>query len=155
MVAAHARVWVYQSNRPFSEEETQQIENQVVEFTKNWASHGQKLATHGEILHNRFIVLMVDEQLAGASGCSIDSSVRFLKQIEQHYNINLFDRFVFSYLNADNQAISVDSGTFATLYKTGEINDDTFVFDPLVSNKEALDTQFIKPLGKSGHKRMV
>jgi hypothetical protein len=155
MVAAHARVWIYQSNRPFSENETQQIENQVVEFTKKWASHGQQLATHGEILHNRFIVLMVDEQLAGASGCSIDSSVRFLKNVEQDYNITLFDRFIFSYINAENQVVSVDSGTFATLYKEGKIHDDTLVFDSLVNNKAALDTQFVKPLKESWHKRMV
>jgi hypothetical protein len=153
-LAAHARVWVYQSNRPFSESETQQIDNQLVEFVKTWASHQNKLAAAGEVLHNRFVVLMVDEQLAGASGCSIDSSVRFLKQLEQQYQVNLFDRFVFSYLDGE-EAQSVDSGTFADLYRQGKINDETLVFDPLVQNKAALDAQFIKPLGKSWHKRMV
>ncbi len=149
-----SRVWIYQSNRPFAEKEQELIENQLVSFVKEWSSHSRQLAASGEILHNRFVVLSVDESLAGASGCSVDSSVRFLKELEQTFQINLFDRFIFSYMN-QNEVRSVDSGTFAALYKNGEINDETLVFDTLINTKQDLETGFLKPLKESWHRRML
>lgn len=148
------RVWVYQSNRPFAEQQLPQIKMHIDQFVRSWVSHNRALRAHGEILHNRFIVLMVDESQAGASGCSIDKSVNFLKALQNEYQVDLFDRMIFSYQEGD-QIHSVDNLTFAKLYSEGAINDETLVVDTLVKDKGAFESGFLKPLGQSWHKRMV
>ena len=97
---------------------------------------------------------MVDESLAGASGCSIDKSVHFIKQIEQHYGVDLFDRMTFTYKDGETVK-SAPRMEFAELYKMGKINDATLVFDNLVKTKGDFTSNWVKPLGESWHKRMV
>ena len=67
-----------------------------------------------EIRYNRFIILIVDESHAGASGCSIDKSVHFMQQLEQEYGINLFDRFNLAYRNGE-EILSVPRAKFEEL----------------------------------------
>ncbi len=149
-----SKVWIYQSNRPFSEEETSQIRSYVQQFAQQWVSHNRQLKAYGEVYHQRFIVLMVDETAAGASGCSIDKSVHFMKQIEQKFGVDLFDRMRFSVKGPDGiKTISRD--TFADWYANGQIDNETIVFDTLVADKAAFDQSFEKSLGESWHKRMV
>lgn len=149
-----SRVWVYQSNRAFTSAETQEINALLQDFTKRWVSHNQQLMAHGAVVHNRFIVLVVDEGYVGAGGCSIDRSVAFLKDLQARYDVDLFDRMRFAYLEG-NEIVSVGREAFASKYQSGVIDDDTLVFDPLVSNKHDFETAFLKPLGQSWHKRMV
>jgi hypothetical protein len=148
------RVWIYQANRPFSEAEVNELRPALERFTTQWVSHNQQLRAFGAVFHNQFIVLMVDESQAGASGCSIDKSVYFIKQIENAFKVNLFDRMTFFY--KDGNAIkSAHREEFADLFNEGKINDETMVFDNLVKTKKDFDEAWIKPLGKSWHKRMV
>ena len=148
------RVWIYQSNRPFSEEEIRVIDPAIQRFTDQWVSHNRDLKAFGKVFHEQFIVLMVDESHAGASGCSIDKSVYFIKQIEQAVGVDLFDRMTFTY-QEEGKKYSVPRAEFARLYQEGKINDQTLVFDNLVNNKGDFETAWIKPLGESWHKRMV
>jgi hypothetical protein len=153
-LSASTRVWVYQSHPPFAKADVPAVLAQLRAFAREWISHNQQLRAHADLLHERFIVLMVDESQAGASGCSIDSSVRFLKALQTQYGVDLFDRLVFSYLDGE-QAVSVGREEFARRFVEGIIHDDTPVFDTLVSNKSDFDQGFIKPLRQSWHKRMV
>jgi len=148
------RVWIYQANRPFREEDIPEIRHKAQAFAQSWISHNRQLRAHADVLHNRFVVLMVDESRADASGCSIDKSVYFLKQLQAEYGVDLFDRMAFSYMDGEEVA-TVPRETFARLYQEGKINDDTLVFDTLVSTKEGLNRNWLKPLGQSWHKRMV
>ncbi|MDX1941885.1 MAG: hypothetical protein SFU99_15090 [Saprospiraceae bacterium] len=148
------RVWIYQSNQPFSDVKVPEIQKLVQDFAQQWISHNRQLRAHGDVLHNRFVILMVDESQADASGCSIDKSVYFLKNLQAEYGVDLFDRMRFSYL--DGEAVkTVSREEFATLYAEGKINNETLVFDTLVNNKGDFDKAFIKPLKESWHKRMV
>ena len=148
------KVWIYQASQPFPVDSILEMRHLLSDFTKHWHSHNNQLNAFGEIYHNQFIVLMVDESRAGASGCSIDKSVHFIKQIEQQFGIDLFDRMTFTY--KDGETIkTAQRDEFAALYQAGKINDDTLVFDNLVKNKGEFDAQWLKPLGASWHKRMV
>lgn len=148
------RVWIYQAQTPFTENKITEIRQHISNFTTSWVSHNNQLRAFGDIYHNQFIVLMVDESLAGASGCSIDKSVHFIKQLEQHYSIDLFDRMTFTY--KDGEVIkSAPRMEFAQLYKSGKINDTTLVFDNLIKTKADFEANWVKPLGESWHKRMV
>ncbi len=148
------RVWVYQSNQPFKAEDEDKVREYIQQFATQWVSHNRQLKAFGDLVHRQFVVLMVDESQAGASGCSIDSSVRFIKALQAEYQLDLFDRMTFTYLEGDSVK-TASRDTFANLYQEGTINDDTLVFDTLVDNKAKFETAWIKPLGQSWHKRMV
>lgn len=150
-----ARVWIYQADRPFREGDVPEIRHYVQQFAQQWVSHNRQLRAFGDVLHNRFVVLMVDESQADASGCSIDKSVYFLKTLQQTYGVDLFDRMRFSYIKEDGQVVTVDRDTFEKAYREGQINGETLVFDTLVATKGDFDRGFAKPLKESWHKRLV
>ena len=149
-----ARVWIYQGSAPFAEAEIPAIREQVRHFAQRWVSHNRALRSYGDVWHDRFVVLMVDESQAGASGCSIDASVHFVKDLAEATGVDLFDRMVFTY--RDERAIkSAPREEFARLYADGTITDDTLVFDNLVQTKADFETSWEKRLGDSWHARMV
>ncbi len=88
----NSRVWVYQADRFLSETEVHWLDEQIEAFTKEWASHGSQLKATGTVLDSIFVVLSVNADESSASGCSIDSSVRFIKQVGAELNVDFFNR---------------------------------------------------------------
>lgn len=152
---SHARVWVYAADRALSPEEATQVTSTTKDFLKNWAAHGTQLVTDGQLLFDRFLVLMVDEQMAGASGCSIDASVRFVRALGAQLNVDFFNRMVFHYRDARGNVQSLPRSEFKAAYSKGLLDESTHVFDPLVKTVEELTNAFEKPLAQSWHARMV
>ena len=151
---ANSRVWVYQSNRAFASNEVEKINEQLSLFIDKWVSHNQALKAYGALYHNQFVVLMVDESQAGASGCSIDSSVHFIKSLGAHFQVDFFDRMNFAFLE-DKDVKTAERETFSNLYKNQKINDNTLVFNNLVKDKSEFESSWIVPLKDSWHTRMV
>jgi hypothetical protein len=87
-----ARVWVYQANRPLSDGDVTAIGQALQLALSQWAAHGQSLLASAQVVENRFVVVGVDEGYNLPSGCSIDSSVRTLRQIGESLSIDFFDR---------------------------------------------------------------
>ena len=154
LLPAETRVWIYQSSRKFTAEETQKVDAQLLAFTQEWASHNRALKALGKVYHNQFLVLMVDESMAGASGCSIDSSVHFVRDIQQQLGVDFFDRMTFAWEDTDGVKTAHRS-EFAELYKEGKITDETLVFDNLVNTKGQFEERWLRPLKESWHARMV
>jgi hypothetical protein len=148
--SSHSRVWVYQSDRKLTADETVQIQMHMDNFTRSWTAHNNQLKAKAEIRYNRFLVLIVDESQAGASGCSIDKSVNFMKQLEQEFGINLFDRFNLAYRDGE-EVISVPRHQFEELLKSGTINTETIVFNNLAQNVAELETKWEVPFKDSWH----
>ncbi len=88
----HSRVWVYQANRPFTASEIQAIENYLAPALTQWAAHGAGLNASYEIRFQQVIVIAVDETVNVASGCSIDASTRWFKEMGAELGIDFFDR---------------------------------------------------------------
>jgi len=149
----NSRVWIYQADRKLNDTEAQQLQQQLNSFTQSWTAHNNELKAGAEIRYNRFILLVVDESQTGASGCSIDKSVNFMKQVEQHYNINLFDRFNLAYRDG-NEVLSAPRAQFEELIKQGTINQDTIVFNNLVQTLADLDTKWEVPFKNSWHPQL-
>lgn len=149
------RMWIYQSNRPLTAAENNDIRQKLRQFASKWVSHNRALRAWGDVFHDRFVVLMVDESQADASGCSIDKSVYFLKELQATYGIDLFDRMRFSYEDAEGKVHTVDRDAFVRAYQDGDIDDQTLVFDTLVENKGHFQSAFRKPLKDSWHARLV
>ena len=118
------RVWIYQSNRPFTQEEGVEITALAKQFAQRWVSHSQQLRAFATLLHDRFLVLMVDESNAGASGCSIDSSVAFVKALQAKYEVDFFDRMRFSFQGEDGVK-TLSRMDFSQWYQAGKIGAET------------------------------
>src|SRR4249919_2601771 len=87
-----SRVWIYQSSRLFFVSEALEMEDMLNEFVASWKSHGATVKGFANLFFGQFIVLMADETATGVSGCSTDSSVRLIKEIEKVFGVNMFDR---------------------------------------------------------------
>lgn len=148
------RVWIYQSNRFFKESETNEIQKKLNTFVSTWKAHGSALSAKATVLYNLFIVLQIDEDLTAASGCSIDKSVDFLKQLEKEYSIVLFDRYQVAYIDETGVVKRTDKLGFESLVQAGEIKKDTLVFDNTISKSIDLDTKWKVPFKESWHARV-
>lgn len=146
-----SRVWIYQSNRQFAENETAEIQQQLDQFTAQWTAHGHQLKAKAEIRYGFFIILIVDQDSASATGCSIDSSVRVIKEIENAYGVDLFDRFNMAY-KLDGQVYVNTKEDFETLITIKKIVPETIVFNNLVQTLAELEEKWEVPLANSWHK---
>jgi hypothetical protein len=146
-----SRVWVYQSDRAFSNAEVKTIQQQLDEFTAQWKAHGQQLNAKAKVLYNFFIVFIADEASTGVTGCSIDSSVRIIKEIEQAYQVDLFNRFNMAY-KLDNRVIVVNKEDFETLVNIKAIGPKTIVFNNMIQSLQEFETKWEIPFEQSWHK---
>jgi hypothetical protein len=146
----NSRVWVYQVNRKLSDNEVEEIKVLLNNFTTGWTAHNNQLKAKAEIRYNRFLILIVDENQAGASGCSIDKSVHFMQQLETKFNNNLFDRFNLAYREG-NEILSAPRHDFEELLKQGSINTNTIVFNNMVQNLTELNSKWEVPFKDSWH----
>ena len=155
-MSAGAKVWIYQSNRAFTESEVAEMTLQLGDFARQWSAHGQALRAEASVVHQLFVVLMVDESVHNASGCSIDSSVHFIKSLEKQYGIRLFDRLSIAYCQGKNQAIQLSNrAEFINLLAKGVLTEDTLVFNNLVETKADFLTNWCVPLRESWHQQLV
>lgn len=151
---SEARVWVYQNNRPFSDAEVLAIKSEGEKFISDWSAHGAALRASFDILHDLFIVIAVDEQQALASGCSIDKSVHFIKALETKLRLNLFDRMQVAY--RDGSSIKTCSlSEFEKLGLAGTVNEETIVFNNMVSTKQSFDKEWETALKNSWQRRVL
>ncbi|MFN2261427.1 MAG: ABC transporter ATPase, partial [Psychroflexus sp.] len=123
-----ARVWIYQANRGFNEEEIVEFSQRITAFLQEWTVHGKMLKAGFEIKYNRFIVLGLDESQANASGCSIDASVHFIQQLEKEYNVDLLDKMNVSFKNGDYVAYK-SLLDFKKMVKQKAVSPKTIVFN--------------------------
>jgi len=147
------RIWIYQSNREFTAQENELIIQKLSNFMEQWKAHGKELAAHAEVKFNRFIIIFLNEALEAASGCSIDSSVRFLKEIERELQIDLFDRMQIAY-RRDGKIEAVSRSEFEKLIANGEVTENTIVFDNTVANSKELASRWQVPMKDSWHAKV-
>jgi len=149
----NSRVWVYQADRELTNDEVIQAQILLNNFATGWTAHSNQLKAKAEIRYNRFIILIVDESQAGASGCSIDKSVHFMQQLEAKFGINLFDRFNLAYREG-NEVLSAPRNAFEDKLKAGAINADTIVFNNLVQNLGELNSKWEVLFKNSWHMQL-
>jgi hypothetical protein len=147
-----AKVWIYQSNRKFSDAEILEIETSVTAFINDWAAHGTSLAASFEIKHNRFIILAVDQDVQQATGCSIDASVVFIQTLEQKYQVDLLDKMNVTFKNGEHIAHKslID---FKKMAKDKAVTQNTIVFNNLVNTVVEYREDWEVPAMDSWHSR--
>ncbi|QNA43599.1 hypothetical protein [Lacibacter sediminis] len=146
--APDSRVWIYQSSRMFSLGEAIQIEDLLNHFVENWKSHGTPVKGFGTMFFGQFIILMADERATGVSGCSTDSSVRLIKEIEQLYKVSMFDRQNLAFVREDKIEL-LPLGQLQYAVDNGFLQADSIYMNNLVQTKAELDQNWLIPVKES------
>jgi len=150
----HSKVWIYQANRVFDKGELAEINELSTQFLSQWQAHGESLYAAIEVFYDLFIVVMVDEEVATATGCSIDSSFRFIQDLEKRLGISLLDRMNVAYRLQGKIRISrIDE--FEGMIQEGKVNMETIVFNNLVDKKIDFDSKWEVLLKDSWHRKLL
>jgi len=150
----NSRVWVYQASRLLSLQEAFDAEDKINAFVEEWQSHGAKVKAAGFLFFGQFVILMADESIATVSGCSTDSSVRFIKSLEATYGVSFFDRTTLAFIIKDKvQLLPLAQLQYA--FDNGFVNGDTLYFNNLVATKAELENNWIIPVKESWLKSRI
>jgi hypothetical protein len=133
-----SKVWVYTAHRSLSDSEVETIQHELSSFLPEWASHGTKLYGRGGIYKNRFVILSVDENAMSASGCSIDSSVRFIKELGAKLDVDFFKR--------TDLVVETENGMETVHISDLKDHMNDKVYNPMVSLLKDLDDNWLIPV---------
>jgi hypothetical protein len=140
-----SRVWIYQSSRIFTMSEALEIEEILESFISKWQAHGQSVKGFGTLFFGQFIVLIADETITEVSGCSTDSSVKVIKQIESNFNVSMFDRQLLAFLIKDRvQLIPMSQVNYAV--DNGILQASSLFFNNAITNLSDFSTKWISPI---------
>lgn len=147
-----SRIWIYQSNRKFSDDEIAEIESDLKTFVDDWAAHGTSLEASFITKYNRFIILAVNQEAQQATGCSIDKSVEFIQSLEQKYKVDLLDKMNVTYKQGEflTHKSLLD---FKRMAKEKAVSANTIVFNNLVNTIEEWKENWEVPAEDSWHSR--
>jgi hypothetical protein len=150
----NARVWIYQSDREFTAKEIEIVSVKAVDFINQWTRHGDDLKGSFTFKYNQFLILAVDETFNTVSGCSIDSSVRFIQALEKELQLDLMNKMNVTF--KDNEHINlVKLADFQRFAKEQKITSETIVFNNMVATKEDFENNWEIPAKESWHKRFL
>jgi hypothetical protein len=138
------KVWIYVLSRELNPEEIEKLSFNCKEFVDSWTAHEQKLNAYFEIYKSRLLIFRVDESAYNASGCSIDKLLRFVKEQEKQFNMELLNRLLVV-LDVNGALLITHSVKIKELLASKTINGDTLVYDTAVSSSEELK-DWKKPL---------
>lgn len=150
----HSRIWIYQSNKHLDDKQVAEISESLAAFLEQWAAHGQGLAAGFEVRYNRFIIIGLNQDQQAATGCSIDSQVHFIQELEKQYNIDLLDKMNVAFKQGEfvNYKPLAD---FKKMLKQGAVGKKTIVFNNLVTNKMEYNENWEVPITESWHSRFL
>lgn len=150
----HARLWVFASERPLDGPESARLLRAVDDFLETWHAHNVPLTCARDWRHDRFLLVGVDEQAAGVSGCSIDALVRTMKALGQELGVSLLDHASVFYRPDAGDVARLSREAFAAAAARAEVTPDTRVFDNTVTSVGALrHGGWEKPAADSWHQR--
>ncbi len=147
-----SKIWIYQSNRKFSDDEFAEIEEALKNYIDDWSAHGIGLEASYQLKYNRFIVLAVNQEVQAATGCSIDDSVRFIQELEKKYDVDLLDKMNVTFKLGDHIAHK-SLAEFKKMAKEKAVSGNTIVFNNLVNDLGEYNEYWEVPAIDSWHSR--
>jgi hypothetical protein len=139
---ARARLWIYQADRKLTEVEEQMIAEELQVFCALWVAHGNSLNTSFRIERSQFLILAVDEGVTGASGCSIDGSVRLLKSFHDRMGIDFLSHSKVPFL-IEGEVKLIPVRELKDAFTAGILGSDTPTFHMLAATKEVWERNWI------------
>jgi hypothetical protein len=154
MSSDEARCWIFGSSSPLSAEDPR-LRGRLERFFSQWQSHGETVAGRWRVVDDRFLVVQRDPEGAEVSGCSIDSMIGQVKELERELGARLLDSSRIFFRAGDGKVESATRPEFKALVAAGKIGPDTEVFDTTVTRLSDLAPGiFSKPLRDSWHLRL-
>ncbi|MDO5655881.1 MAG: hypothetical protein Q4G27_07050 [Flavobacteriaceae bacterium] len=151
---AEAKVWIFMAERSLTQVESDVANSYLTQFVPQWKAHGDALKAGYELIDNQFIVVAVDETPAAASGCSIDSMTRIIKEIEQKTGVTFTDRMLIGY--RENETIQTEKlPNFKAKVKSGEIGPETIIYNNSVTRLNDFWDSWEQPLQNSWAKNWI
>lgn len=147
-----SRIWIYQSNRKFADDEVAIIEATLKDFIENWAAHGTPLEASYLVQYNRFIIIAVNQEVQNVTGCSIDASVHMIQELERKFGVELLDKMNVTFRLGEHIAHKTLM-EFRKMVKDKAVSANTIVFNNLVNNIEEWQDYWEVPAGESWHSR--
>lgn len=150
-----SRLWIWQSPQELSAGQQDQINKELRDFIPQWASHSRELTAKHLVLHDRFVIVALDQEVSNmASGCSIDSLTHIITQLSSNLGIDLLDRTHFC-LALESGITCIHMNELSEKVKLGLIDKSSLVFNPLVATKQELLSKWLLPIGESWHNRFM
>ena len=149
----NSKVWIYQSSRLFTISEALQIEDVLHELVENWKAHGAPVKGYANLFFGQFIILMADEN-SFVSGCSIDSVVRIIQQIEKQFSVEMFNWQSLAFLVKDKVQI-IPRQQFNYALGNNFITPQTLFFNNVVATKKELEENWMIPVSESWLKTKI
>ncbi len=150
----NSRVFIYQSNRLFSIPEAIRIEDMLNDFTSRWNSHGDPVKGYANLFFGQFIVFIADESQVKLGGCSTDSSIHVVKEIEKLFQVSMFDRMALAFIVKEKvQLIPMNQLQYAV--DNGFISGETLYFNNTIQTKADLLNNWLIPVKESWLGRRV
>jgi hypothetical protein len=153
-LSPESRLWIYQADRELTSKEEEFIGENTIAFLEKWTAHNNELKASYEIRYHRFLIIMVDENHNSAGGCSIDKCLHLIQQFEKAMNISFLNRLLLAYKDGDKIQV-VSKSKFEDQLHSGILNENTIVFNNLITTKAELETSWEIPMEKSWHKVML
>jgi hypothetical protein len=139
------RIWIYTLSNKLTNEQLVDFKNRCQTFVTGWTAHDVSLDASFELYQNRLLIFKVNEDKYNASGCSIDKQVRFVKELEQAFSLELLNRLLVAYEN-NNQVEVVKASQIKELLADNIISGNTLVFDNTITESKQLETNWKQPL---------
>jgi hypothetical protein len=141
-----ARIWIYQSSRPLTPDESAEAARVLRGFADSWQAHGAPVAAWAGVLQDLFLLFAADEQSGSAvSGCSIDSSVKVVRELGARFGLDFFGRLVLAVEGRDGlELLHRDQLTQALA--EGRIQPHSPARDLTASDLGAWRRSFVRPL---------
>lgn len=150
----NSRVWIYQSTQHLDMEHLESLSATLMNFLDSWQAHGHNLKASFTILHNRFIVVALDEVSYQATGCSIDKLVHLVQHLEKQLNLSLMDRMQVAF-KEEGLILTMPMNSFREELQKGECDENTIVFNNLIETKGQLENQWETTVANSWHKQLL
>ena len=149
-ISDNSLLWIYGSAKGLTSDIQISISQKIISFLNSWAHHGKSLTCSFSILHDRFIVIALDEDINQTGGCSIDGLQKLILKIDDDFSLDLYNRLNV-FINAENEIICINSSILNT---NDYITEDSLFFDLNISKKKDL-SNWIIPIKKGWCKRLL
>ena len=154
LLPPNAKVWIYQSDSNLSNTDVELIEKEVKFFLNNWSSHNKEIESSFEIRYNRFLIIGLNENINSASGCSIDKSVNFIKNLQSILKVNFLNRLDVAY-KIGNEINSISLLEFQTMLRENKLSKDSIVYNNMIDTKKLYLNNWETTIEKSWHKKFL
>jgi hypothetical protein len=144
----NSHVWVYQSNRAFTRQESNLIAKRLQNFIKGWTSNGKQVKGYANLFLEHFIVLMADERATGISGFNTDESLKLIKSLEYDYAVELFDRLMLAFIIQERIQLLPLAELNVSIEKD-LVTPETLYFNNTILTKRELLNKWIIPVKES------